>query len=57
MLTSARYAVTWCSHGERYTLSHSTARPCLEVARLLDNHPLVTDLEVREIDTGKLIER
>lgn len=59
MMTSAKYAVSWCydemRQQVRRTLYHSTVTPCVEAARLIANSPYAFDIEVLEVDTGKSI--
>lgn len=60
MMTSVKFAVTWCFREAdlsiRRTLYHHNVESCIEAARLISFNPYSFDVEVTEVDTGKQIE-
>lgn len=57
MLTSNRFAVSWLYQERdrmvRRHLYNYTAEPCIEAARIISGNPYASEIEVREVDTGK----
>lgn len=60
MITATKFAVSWVYEESgtvvRRTLHSTNAVACIECARLLNQHPFVSQIEVLESDTGKSVD-
>ncbi len=59
-MTAHRFSVSWSyREGERIvrrTLHNYNVDPCIEAARLINNNPYSSDVEVLNVDSGERVD-